>query len=120
MWIGITLPSIGRAVDKVFSCKEDCLRCPYVDCLNKRYGPDVLDWIIEIEKLAGVYLSADAAVYQDEVFEARSIALEQRRLDEEERRINRVKRAQKMKIIKERPYYALGTKRERYFYGKIK
>ena len=103
MWIGITLPSIGRAVDKVFSCNEDCLRCPYVDCFNKRYGPDVLDWIIEIEKLAGVYLPADAVVYQDEVFEARVIRLDQRRLEEEERRINRVKRAQ-MKKIKERPY----------------
>ena len=78
----------------MFSCKEDCFRCPYMDCLNKRYGPDVLDWIIEIEKLAGVYLPADAALYQDELFEARIISLEQRRLDEEERRISRVKRAQ--------------------------
>ena len=51
-------------------CHEHCLLCPYKECINDRYGPDVLKWVIAIEKLAGVYLPEDALVYEEELLEA--------------------------------------------------
>ena len=68
----------------MFRCHERCFYCHYTDCYNRRYGPDVLDWIISIEKLAGVYLPEDALIYEEERLEAASV--EQRQLREEKRK----------------------------------
>lgn len=54
----------------MFRCHERCFVCTFKECENKRYGPDVLNWIIAIEKLAGVYLTEDAQVYEQELLEA--------------------------------------------------
>ena len=78
--IGFPFHSDTRAVTNMFSCSEKCFKCPYVDCYNNRYGPDVLDEIIAVEKMAGVYLPQDAALYSEEVFAALVIQQRQRRI----------------------------------------